>query len=200
MRKQKLRFLWHVGVSSGGIWLGGSGRESDWVVRGFSFPCEAVVEGKSGFTITTVFVLFRNSRKIHVILRMPDTPNTTGNSGGLGADSTWTLSLPIYGREWKLPIGPGGDFHCLVSGSCTHLRFLQLLPYMHECDKERSNSYLAACVLKQKSKLFMWYQANFCQFIIWQTASITLSNSKESYLNNVYIVGFLVTSLNKGSW
>lgn len=31
------------------------------------------------------------------------------------------------------------------------------LPHVPECDKERGNSCLAACVLKQKSKLFMWF-------------------------------------------
>lgn len=70
------RFVWEAGVSSGGSWSGDSGRGVGGLVRGVSFPCGAVVEDLPGFTITTVFVLFRNPRKPHFTPKMPDTPNT----------------------------------------------------------------------------------------------------------------------------
>lgn len=81
MRNLKRRFLWEAGASSGGAAWVALGGEMGRVVTGVSFPCEAAVEGLSGFTITTVFVLFRNSGKPHVIPRMPDIPSTTTNPG-----------------------------------------------------------------------------------------------------------------------
>lgn len=68
-------------VGAGG---GGSGRDSGGLLRGVSLPCGAVLEGLPGFTTTTVFVLLRNCREPHFSPRMPDTPNTTTNSRGMG--------------------------------------------------------------------------------------------------------------------
>lgn len=57
---------------------------SDRLLRGVSFPCEAAVEGMAGFTITTVFVLFRNPRKPYFIPGLPDTPIAPQTPGAGG--------------------------------------------------------------------------------------------------------------------
>lgn len=67
------------------------------------------------------------------------------------------------------PVGWGGDLQHLIPGSCRQPAGLAIHARTRRCSRsEVTPGHLATCIPKQKSKLFMWFQADFCQFLFWQ--------------------------------
>lgn len=82
----------------------------------------------------------------------------------------WTRRRLPVSDPWELPSAGG------FAGLAIRAR-------MWQCSRrEVTPSHPAASVLKQKSKLFMWFQANFCQFLFWQVLLLPWATPRTAFL------------------